>query len=124
MPKFSLHLILFLAIFHTAGVSFAGNPAVVQMFDEPPNKSFKELGVLVEKQPLDIEVTIVADYIGEILKTKAQRMGANAIIIRSTKLVPRVFEKGDANTMDPLDDPNALGLYLQIEATAIKLDQP
>jgi len=122
MAKFARLLIVLFGLFSFLGSAYAGDWETMQIFTEPPQRPYKEIGMVEESSPLSQHEFIIVNSIAHILKKKAYNLGADAIIIESIDRIPHVFKEHLNYDTDPLKYSYGLSIHLQIKAKAIKFE--
>lgn len=94
----------------------------VRILTAPPDRPYTEIGRIIEKRLIGNQIAVTTGILGGILQSKAATMGANALIIEKTYLVPGTLVQ-PKNDMDPFSaDSDLLGVCIQIEALAILVE--
>lgn len=124
MIKSATYLILYTTLLLTSVSAHAGDWGPIKVFTAPPEASYKEVGSLVETQEFMYVAQMGIEPAVDLLKAKAKKFGADAIILGKIELVPAIIVKKETGGMDPMDEVQLMGVLLRVEAAAIKLQKP
>jgi len=95
----------------------------IRLYTEPPDAQYEVIGKVSGKRPNVEPDNLVLERAASILKRKADKLGANALIIESIETIPMVYKRKQHEDEIPRQTLYQLFWGYKIEGTAIKVKQ-